>query len=190
MRRLDGRADSIRIEDPGVTKAEFVMSCNGRQELHQAKRSHRRGKWSLDSLAGTDIRVLQAVYAQLAGNDDRFVFVSGSDARELGVPGVTEQYTTILWKCLYFLVSLRASLSLRGACDVNRRRCGKKHRLQAKFHGNRGTNQGLTPTVCVDKDLRFPPHFCPLTHGSTLCAPLLRDPQRESPTRKGSSVVF
>src|SRR6266516_3903224 len=83
VRMLDGRADSIRIEDPGVTKAEFVISHNGRRELHQAKRSHQDGKWTLASLAGSDMRLLQAVYAQLAGNNDRFVFVSSSDAREL-----------------------------------------------------------------------------------------------------------
>jgi hypothetical protein len=83
VRMLDGKADSIRIEDPGVTKAEFVISHGGRRELHQAKRSHPDGKWSLASLAGSDMRLLQAVHAQLAGNDDRFVFVSSSDAREL-----------------------------------------------------------------------------------------------------------
>jgi superfamily I DNA/RNA helicase len=83
VRLLDGRADSIRIEDPGVTKAEFVISRGGRWELHQAKRSHPDGKWSLASLAASDMRLLQAIHAQLTGNDDRFVFVSSSDAREL-----------------------------------------------------------------------------------------------------------
>jgi hypothetical protein len=83
VRMLDGKADSIRIEDPGVTKAEFVISHGGRRELHQAKRSHPGGKWSLAALAASDMRLLQAIYAQLTGNDDRFVFVSSSDAREL-----------------------------------------------------------------------------------------------------------
>jgi hypothetical protein len=83
VRMLDGKADSIRIEDPGVTKAEFVISHGGRRELHQAKRSHPDGKWSLASLAASDMRLLQAIHAQLTGNDDRFVFVSSSDAREL-----------------------------------------------------------------------------------------------------------
>jgi hypothetical protein len=83
VRMLDGKADSIRIEDPGVTKAEFVISHAGRRELHQAKRSHPDGKWSLASLAGPDVRLLQALHAQLAGNEDRFIFVSGSDASEL-----------------------------------------------------------------------------------------------------------
>jgi hypothetical protein len=83
VRMLDGKGDSIRIEDPGVTKAEFVISHGGRRELHQAKRSHPDGKWSLASLAASDMRVLQVIYAQLTGNDDQFVFVSSSDAREL-----------------------------------------------------------------------------------------------------------
>jgi hypothetical protein len=84
VRILDGRADNVRIEDPGVTKAEFVISCGGHRELHQAKRSHQDGKWSLASLAASDVQLLQAIHAQLVGNDDRFVFVSSSDARELG----------------------------------------------------------------------------------------------------------
>jgi hypothetical protein len=83
VRMLDGKGDSIRIEDPGVTKAEFVISYGGRRELHQAKRSHPDGKWSLASLSASDMRLLQAIHAQLTGNDDRFVFVSSSDAREL-----------------------------------------------------------------------------------------------------------
>jgi hypothetical protein len=83
VRMLDGKADSIRIEDPGVTKAEFLISHGGRRELHQAKRSHPDGKWSLASLAAADMRLLQAIHAQLTGNDDRFVFASSSDAREL-----------------------------------------------------------------------------------------------------------
>jgi hypothetical protein len=83
VRMLDGRAHSIRIEDPGITKAEFVISYHGHQELHQAKRSHQDGKWSLASLAGSDIRLLQAIHTQLTGNEDRFVFISSSDAREL-----------------------------------------------------------------------------------------------------------
>jgi hypothetical protein len=83
IRMLDGRADSIRIEDPDVTKTEFVISHAGHRELHQAKRSHQDGKWSLASLAGSDMRLLQAIHAQLAGNDDRFIFVSTSNAPEL-----------------------------------------------------------------------------------------------------------
>lgn len=83
VRMLHGKAESIRIEDPGVTKAEFVIVSEGRRELHQAKRSHQDGKWSLASLAGSDVQLLQGMFAQLSGNDARFVFVSGSDAGEL-----------------------------------------------------------------------------------------------------------
>ena len=41
IRIMDGEAESIRIEDPTVDKAEFVLAAGGHQELHQAKRSHR-----------------------------------------------------------------------------------------------------------------------------------------------------
>ena len=81
VRLLEGRTDAIRIEDPGVEKAEFVVTAGSRRELHQAKRSHRNGKWSLTALASDGL--LQTIGDALAGNDDRFVFVSGSEAREL-----------------------------------------------------------------------------------------------------------
>ena len=83
LRMLFGGADAIRIEDPGVIKAEFVVQKGTRRELHQAKRSHPNGKWSLAVLGGADVLLLQAIGEQLAGNEDRFVFVSSSDAREL-----------------------------------------------------------------------------------------------------------
>ena len=81
VRMLRGCTDAIRIEDPGVEKAEFVVEVGSRRELHQAKRSHSNGKWSLFELQ-TD-RLLEAIGAQLTDNDDRFVFASGSDAPEL-----------------------------------------------------------------------------------------------------------
>jgi hypothetical protein len=80
---LHGQAESIRIEDPGVTKAEFVIISEGQRELHQAKRSHHEGKWSLASLASSDVQLLQSIFAELSGNNARFVFVSSSDARDL-----------------------------------------------------------------------------------------------------------
>src|SRR5438552_16895019 len=73
---------SIRIEDPGITKAEFIYTGTHR-ELHQAKRSNPYGKWSLSSLGAKDIELLQTIYFQLLGNTNSFVFVSSSDAREL-----------------------------------------------------------------------------------------------------------
>jgi hypothetical protein len=83
LRMLHGKAESIRIEAPGVEKAEFVMISGGRKELHQAKRSNPDGKWSLAALASSNVQLLQAIYAELTGNDAGFVFVSGSDAPEL-----------------------------------------------------------------------------------------------------------
>jgi len=82
-RMLHGEINSIRIEDPGVDKAEFVARVGGHQELHQSKRSHPSGKWSVASLAGADVGVLQAIFGQLRGNRDEFVFVSESHAGEL-----------------------------------------------------------------------------------------------------------
>jgi hypothetical protein len=84
VQMLHGNAESIRIEDPGTTKAEFVLVKVGKRELHQAKRSHPDGKWSLATLGDANNQLLQKIFAELAGNDARFVFVSGSDARELG----------------------------------------------------------------------------------------------------------
>lgn len=83
VRMLHGQAESIRIEDPGVTKAEFVISSGGQREFHQAKLSHPDGKWSLASLAASDVKVLQAMLTELAGNDAKFLFVSSSDAGDL-----------------------------------------------------------------------------------------------------------
>ena len=82
VRLLRGDTEAIRIEDPGVEKAEFVVTVGSRRELHQVKRSHPNGKWSLAALASDGL--LQTVGSALTGNDGvRFVFVSGSDAREL-----------------------------------------------------------------------------------------------------------
>ncbi|MCI0621772.1 MAG: ATP-binding protein [Acidobacteria bacterium] len=83
VRMLHGQVESIRIEDPGVTKAEFVVTYGETRELHQAKRSHPDGKWTLASLAASDVNLLQAIFAELSGNSERFVFVSSSDAPEL-----------------------------------------------------------------------------------------------------------
>ena len=80
VRMLQGETEAIRIEDPGVEKAEFVVATGSEQEFHQAKRSHPNGKWSLAAL-GTDL--LQRIGNQLVGNNDQFIFASGSDAREL-----------------------------------------------------------------------------------------------------------
>ena len=81
VRMLRGDTDEIRIEDPRIDKAEFVVKAGSYREFHQVKRTHPSGKWSLAALCNDGL--LQAIGEQLAGNDDRFVFASGSDAREL-----------------------------------------------------------------------------------------------------------
>jgi hypothetical protein len=83
VRMLGGACESIRIEDPGVHKAEFALAVDGVLEWHQAKRSHPSGRWTMATLAGADVQLLQGIDALLDGNSDRFVFVSGTDAREL-----------------------------------------------------------------------------------------------------------
>ena len=82
VRVIDGQATSIRIEDPTVDKAEFMLTAGDHQELHQAKRSHPSGKWSLSSLKAEGL--LRAIFDRLSEDSSaRFVFVSGSDAPEL-----------------------------------------------------------------------------------------------------------
>ena len=81
VRMLHGSGDSLRIEDLGPEKTEFVVRTDSRRQLHQAKRSHPNGKWSLAALRHGGL--LLAIGEQLAGNNDEFVFASGSDAREL-----------------------------------------------------------------------------------------------------------
>lgn len=83
VRMLRGETDSLRIEPPGpgLDGVEFVVEAGGHWEYHQAKRSHRSGKWSLATLASSG--VLATIGELLIDNRHRFVFVSGSDAREL-----------------------------------------------------------------------------------------------------------
>ena len=81
VRMLHGETDSLRLEPPGEDDVEFIVMAGGAQEYHQAKRSHRSGKWSAATLASAG--VLTSMGKRLIGNCHRFVFVSGSDAREL-----------------------------------------------------------------------------------------------------------
>ena len=82
IRIIDDKADSICIEELSVDKAEFILNVGNHQELHQAKRSHSEGKWSLASLNRSGL--LRAVCIQLSNSPkSRFVFVSSSDAPEL-----------------------------------------------------------------------------------------------------------
>ena len=81
VRMLRGETDSLRLEPPGVDGVEFIVKAGGGREYHQAKRSHPSGKWSVAKLASAG--VLASMGKLLIGNSHRFVFVSGSDAREL-----------------------------------------------------------------------------------------------------------
>ena len=82
VRMLRGETDSLRIEPPGRWMALSSSSSPATsREFHQAKRSHSSGKWSVATLSSSG--VLGNIGALLIGNRHRFVFVSGSDAREL-----------------------------------------------------------------------------------------------------------
>ena len=81
VRMLRGETDSLRLEPPGADGVEFIVKAGRQQEFHQAKRSHRSGRWTHAMLASSG--VLESIGKLLIGNQHRFVFVSGSDAREL-----------------------------------------------------------------------------------------------------------
>ncbi len=78
---LRGEAEHIRLEVPGVHEAEFLVTAGAQRAFHQVKRNHSGGKWSLGALRSRG--VLEAMGSRLAGNGDRFIFASGSDAPEL-----------------------------------------------------------------------------------------------------------
>ena len=84
VRIINGEVESIRIEDPTIDKAEFVITAGGCREFHQTKRSHLRSQWSLSELGNPKHQLLQTMFKQLStSTNTRFVFVSGSEAREL-----------------------------------------------------------------------------------------------------------
>lgn len=83
VRMISGEALSIRIEHPGIDKSEFVLITPNGTEYHQAKHSNDSGSWSMADLASAKYGVLRAIHGLLAGNNERFHFVSGSEAREL-----------------------------------------------------------------------------------------------------------
>jgi len=80
---IRGQWEAIRIEEPGVEKAEFVLRGAAEKSLHQAKRQAGDGKWTLAELSSKDNPYLQAIGQQLQDPNTRIVFVSGSDAPEL-----------------------------------------------------------------------------------------------------------
>ena len=81
LRMLDGGSRSLRIEVPGIDKAEFVVTAGCHREFHQVRRSHPNGKWSMAAFRAEGL--LKFIGEELTGNDDRFVFASGSEARDL-----------------------------------------------------------------------------------------------------------
>ena len=81
VRMLHGETDSIRLEEPGLDEAEFVVSTGSRRCFHQAKRSHPNGKWSLAALRSEG--VLQAMGKELENDANCFVFASSCHAPEL-----------------------------------------------------------------------------------------------------------
>ncbi len=78
---IDGQIDSIRIESPGIDKAEFVVRRGNRREFHQTKCVAPSGSWSPASLSREG--VIQAIKALLSNEDTWFVFASGSGAPAL-----------------------------------------------------------------------------------------------------------
>ena len=81
LRLLHGETDTLRIEVPGIDKAEFVVGRRARREAHQVKRSHSDGKWSFAALRAAGL--ISYIGEFLADDNNQFVFTSGSEAREL-----------------------------------------------------------------------------------------------------------
>lgn len=80
VRMLYGHVEAIRIEDPVLSKTEFWVRAGAHRELHQARRHHPNGKWSIHGLGKSLVR---AIGDHLREKDIRFVFASGSDAPQL-----------------------------------------------------------------------------------------------------------
>lgn len=60
---LRGQWDTIRLEEPGVDKAEFVLRRTSGKALHQAKRQAGDGKWTLSELSSKDNPYLSGGWA-------------------------------------------------------------------------------------------------------------------------------
>lgn len=80
VRMLYGQVGAIRIEDPVLPKTEFWVRAGAHRELHQVKRQHAKGKWSIFGLGESLVR---AIGDHLRQKHSRFVFASGSDAPQL-----------------------------------------------------------------------------------------------------------
>ena len=86
VRLLHGATETLRIESLDAGRVELVVTADARREIHHARRGYPGGAWSLTALDTGAGHLLQAAGDRLAGNDDRFVLVSGSHARELSGP--------------------------------------------------------------------------------------------------------
>ena len=83
VRLLHGATETLRIEALGGGQADLIVAANARREWHHVRRGHPNGSWSLTALETRADRPLELVGDRLAGNDDRWVFASGSAAPEL-----------------------------------------------------------------------------------------------------------
>ena len=83
LRLLHGAIETLRIEALGAGRADLIVTAGTHRELHQVRPGHPSGAWSLFALGATHDRLLQNAGDRLAGNDDRFIFASGSPAPEL-----------------------------------------------------------------------------------------------------------
>jgi len=118
---LGAEADSIRIEDPGEDSAEFYLEINGKKEYHQAKRNSPLGSWTISALGSSKAGVLKPIKEKLSNDATTFVFVSGSESRELQELSDrakdAESYEEFTMKFLQSKARLKNFTTLRGAWD-------------------------------------------------------------------------
>ena len=86
VRLLHGAAETLRIETLAAGRAELIVTTDVEREIHYARPRHPAGALSLTALDTGAGGPLQTAGDRLAGNDDRFVLVSGSAAPELSGP--------------------------------------------------------------------------------------------------------
>lgn len=85
---MQEKADSIRLEPPGIDGIEFWLHRNGRFEYHQVKRQNSKlGRWPLSALESKNpkIEVLSAFWEYLKNPQVSCVFISSQDANELSI---------------------------------------------------------------------------------------------------------
>jgi hypothetical protein len=81
---MDEKADSIRLEPPGIDGIEFFLRRKDKLEYHQVKRQRSgRGRWTLNALEDKQVQVLSDFWKSLSNPDVSCVFISTQDADEL-----------------------------------------------------------------------------------------------------------